>query len=135
MDNDKLIAHAAEKLNVHTTDDGYLCADVAAALISGRGHLFTGVCVGTPSWGLCAERSAIAAMITSGEYTLSKIVAVWRKPETGRLYVLPPCGHCREFMRNVSPKNLNTEVILGRDRTALLSDLLPEHAWPKPLDS
>ncbi|UJW85810.1 cytidine deaminase family protein [Devosia sp. SL43] len=88
--------------------------------------------VDTASWGLCAERSAIAAMITAGEYTISRIVAVWRNPETGELHVLPPCGHCREFMRQVDSGNLTTTVVLGPDRVLTLAELLPEHEWPAP---
>ena len=56
----------------------------------------------------------MAAMITDGEYKIQKIVAVWRDERNGKLHVLPPCGICREFMRNVDEENLNAEVVLGR---------------------
>jgi cytidine deaminase len=49
--------------------------------------------------------------------------------------VLPPCGRCREFIRQVDPANLDTEVILGSDRSALLRELLPANEWPEPLAS
>ena len=65
-------------------------------------------------------------MVTAGEYQIAKIVAVWRD-EQGRLVVLPPCGRCRELMRQVDDANLDTEVILGDDRRQRLRDLLPEH--------
>ena len=71
-------------------------------------------------------------MVTAGEYQIARIVAVWRD-EQGRLYVLPPCGRCREFIHQIDPANLNTEVILGLDRSALLRDLLPAWEWPTPL--
>lgn len=71
-------------------------------------------------------------MVTAGEYQIAKIVAVWRD-EQGRLFVLPPCGRCREFMRQIDEANLDAEVILGDDRRQLLRDLLPEHDWPEPL--
>src|SRR5674476_546924 len=64
----------------------------------------------------------------------AKIVAVWRDGD-GLLYVLPPCGRCREFIRQVDPANLDTEVILGPDRSALLRELLPAYDWPEPLAS
>jgi hypothetical protein len=51
------------------------------------------------------------------------------------LYVLPPCGRCREFIREVDPANLDTEVILGSDQSALLRELLPANEWPEPLAS
>ncbi|MEM7491294.1 MAG: hypothetical protein AAF390_19445, partial [Pseudomonadota bacterium] len=108
--------------------------DVGAALVTPNGHLFTGVCIDTPSWGLCAERSAMGAMVTSGWYVVAKMVAVWQNPDTGALHVLPPCGHCREFMRSIDPTNLETRIVLARDRSASLADLLPEYRWPPPLD-
>jgi cytidine deaminase len=109
-----------------------LFGDVAAALITDAGHRFVGVCIDTGSGtGFCAEHSAIAAMVTAGEYRISAIVAVWRD-EQGRLHVLPPCGRCREFIRQVEPANLDTTVVLAGGRTALLRELLPEHEWPEP---
>ncbi|HET7475976.1 MAG TPA: cytidine deaminase [Dermatophilaceae bacterium] len=110
-----------------------LIGDVAAALRTDRGHDFYGVCIDTGSGtGFCAEHAAIAAMVTAGEYRIESIVAVWRD-ESGRLYVLPPCGRCREFIRQVDDANIRTSVILGPDQAAELSELLPYHAWPEPL--
>jgi cytidine deaminase len=71
-------------------------------------------------------------MVTAGEYRIATIVAVWRD-EQGVLFVLPPCGRCREFIRQVDRSNLDTEVILGRHDSAALRDLLPRNAWPEPL--
>jgi len=52
---------------------------------------------------------------------------------TLRLFVLPPCGICREFIRQVDEANRETEFVLGRNKTAKLYELLPEHEWPQPL--
>ena len=134
MSNDELIALAASVLRPHTVE-GRIFGDVGAALISQQNRLFTGVSVDTASWGLCAERSAIAAMITAGEYRIGKIVAVWRDGRTGALSVLPPCGICREFMRCVDDDNLSAQIVLGRQRALPLRDLLPIHTWPEPLDN
>jgi hypothetical protein len=76
MTNDDLIETAAGVLNRHVGPDGRLFGDVGAALLSEEGNLYTGVCVDTASWGLCAERSAMAAMITAREYRIRKVVAV-----------------------------------------------------------
>lgn len=134
---DELISKAQSVLN-RTTMNGRLHGDVAAALVSEKGNIYVGVCIDTPSWGLCAERSAIAAMVTAGEYTIKAIAAVWQEDAaidpSGKLYVLPPCGHCRQFMRDINEKNLETDVILGLDNIAKLKDLLPYHQWPEPLD-
>jgi cytidine deaminase len=109
-----------------------LFGDVAAALVTDAGHRFLGVCIDTGSGtGFCAEHSAVAAMVTAGEYRITAIVSVWRD-EQGRLYVLPPCGRCREFIRQVDPANLDTTVVLSAGRTALLRDLLPAYEWPNP---
>ena len=112
--------------------NGRLFGDVAAALVTDAGNRFVGVCIDTGSGtGFCAEHSAIAAMVTAGEYRVAAIVAVW-KDEDGRLYVLPPCGRCREFIRQVHPGNLDSSVILDGGRSVALRHLLPEHDWPQP---
>lgn len=120
-------------LNPHVVGDR-LFGDVGAALVTTEGNRYSGVCIDTGSGtGFCAEHSAIAAMVTAGEYHIARIVAVWRD-ERGVLYVLPPCGRCREFIRQIDHANIDTEVILGRDRSARLRELLPFNEWPDPLD-
>jgi len=106
-----------------------LFGDVGCALLSEKGHLYLGVCIDTGSGtGFCAEHSAIAAMVTAGEFKIKKIVAVW-KDEQQNLYVLSPCGRCREFMRQIDPANLAAEVILDYDKSLTLAELLPYHDW------
>jgi cytidine deaminase len=133
VDSDGLIDAARAGLRPHREGDRVF-GDVSAVLVTDAGNRFAGVSIDTSSGtGFCAEHSAIAAMVTAGEYRIDVIVAVWRD-ERGRLYVLPPCGRCREFMRQVNPANLDTRVLLGGGRFALLRDLLPEHDWPEPED-
>lgn len=130
----ELIHAAAAVLRPHVVEDR-LFGNVAAALVTATGRRHVGVCLDTGSGtGFCAEHSAIASMVTAGEYRVTAIVAVWRD-DSGRLYVLPPCGRCREFLRQVDPGNLDTEVVLGPGRSAQLSALLPEHDWPRPDDA
>ena len=50
-----------------------------------------------------------------------KIVAYSAK---GQIYA--PCGRCRELIRMVNDKNLNTEVMVAEDKIYKLKDLLPE---------
>jgi cytidine deaminase len=131
--NDELIRAAEAVLKPHLVGDR-LIANVGAALITRSGSQYVGVCIDTGSGtGFCAEHSAIAAMVTAGEYKIERIVAVWRD-DRGLLYVLPPCGRCREFMRQIDDANIDTDVILGRHQSATLRDLLPHHDWPEPLD-
>ncbi|MBB2713327.1 hypothetical protein N2597_11315 [Rhizobium sophoriradicis] len=133
MKNNDLIEQAAHLLKPHQTMNGRLFGDVGAVVISSTGNRYVGVCVDTPSWGLCAERSAMAAMVTNGEYRFRKAVAVWRDQQTGRLHVLPPCGVCREFMRQVDEGNLDAEIVLDGERTKMLRELIPECEWPEPI--
>jgi cytidine deaminase len=129
--SEDLIDAAQTVLRPHRAGDR-IFGDVAAVLVTDAGHRFAGVSIDTGSGtGFCAEHNAIAAMVTEGEYRIAVIVAVWRD-EQARLYVLPPCGRCREFMRQVDSANLDATVLLGRRRSALLRDLLPEHDWPEP---
>jgi cytidine deaminase len=128
----ELIAAAAVALRPHRVGERLL-GNVAAALETVEGTRFTGVCIDTGSGtGFCAEHAAIAAMVTAGEYRIVRIVAVWRD-EQSRLYVLPPCGRCREFIRQIDPFNLDCEVILGVHESATVSELLPKHEWPQPI--
>src|SRR5687768_18524841 len=107
MTEEELIMRAAGVLKPHTTADGRLFGDVGAALLTGQGNVYVGVCIDTGSGtGFCAEHSAIAAMVTAGEYRIAKIVAVWRDERDSRLYILPPCGRCREFIRQIDEANL-----------------------------
>jgi cytidine deaminase len=126
-----LIARAAKLLHPYETN-GRVFGDVAAVVVSSSGKVYEGVCIDTPSWGICAERTALSVMVTQQEYKIKKVVAVWRDGKKGKLYVLPPCGVCREFMRQIDEKNLQAEVILGRNKSEKLATLLPYHEWPTP---
>ncbi|TDE10449.1 cytidine deaminase family protein [Jiangella asiatica] len=131
--NGELIEAAAASLRPRTVA-GRLIGDVASTLVTEAGNRYDGVCIDTPcGTGFCAEHAAIAAMVTAGESRIMKIVAVWRDDD-GRLSVLPPCGRCREFIRQMDPGNVNTEVVVNRERSLPLRELLPMHEWPAPLD-
>jgi cytidine deaminase len=94
---------------------------VGAALLSESGRVYTGVCIDTASsMGFCAEHAAAAAMLTAGESRVSKMIAVgW----DGR--ILPPCGRCREFIRQLHTDNLSTEVRVGEGVVVTRRELLP----------
>lgn len=128
--NDDLIDAASLVLNPHRVGER-LFGDVGSTLVTDQGNQFSGVCIDAGSGtGFCAEHAAIAAMVTAGEYRIERIVAVWRE-NSGRLYVLPPCGRCREFIRQIDTGNIDTQVVLGRDQSATLSELLPFHGLPQ----
>jgi len=130
--NDDLIASAAAVLHPHTVGDR-LFGDVGSTLVTEAGSRYSGVCIDTASGtGFCAEHAAIAAMVTAREHRIARIVAVWRSDEGG-LSGLPPCGRCREFIRQIDPGNIDTDVVLDRETAVPLRELLPRHEWPKPL--
>lgn len=127
-----LIGHAEAVLNPVLRGDRWF-GDVAAAVESVSGTVFTGVCIDTGPSGFCAEQSAVAAMVTQGGgYQVKRVVAVWRDSTEGtddKLFVLPPCGSCRQFLRDVDPANLDAEVVLSATDAVSLRDLLPLPGW------
>ncbi len=128
LTNLEMIEQAKTALGPRKLAGDNAAGDVACALLSSSGKLYFGVCIDINSGiGFCAEHSAIAAMITAGESSISKIVAVCGD------VVLPPCGRCRELIYQIDHNNLsNTDVILGADRAVKLKELLPfpwNEAW------
>lgn len=128
MTTEDLIKRAASVIDFKKIGDSTM-GDVGCALVTDKGNVFTGVCIDTgSSMGFCAEHNAIGSMITEKEYVVKKIVAVW-KDEAGNLFVISPCGRCREFMRQTNAANLEAEVILDKDKTVRLKELLPYYDW------
>ena len=132
MTSEELIKRAERLLKPHKVGDR-LFGDVAAIIVTDKGNVYSGVCIDTGSGtGFCAEAAAIGSMVTAGEYKIRKVVAVW-KDSNGITYVVPPCGRCREFIRQIDESNLEAEIILGKKETAKLNELLPRNEWPGPL--
>lgn len=124
-----LIAKAVSVVNSRKIKHDNTVGDVGAALVTEVGNVYLGVCIDTSSgMGFCAEHSAIAAMVTAGEHKIKKLVGVW-KDEKGGVYILSPCGRCREFMRQIHEDNLETDIILSKTKTVKLKELLPYHDW------
>jgi cytidine deaminase/ribosomal protein S18 acetylase RimI-like enzyme len=131
ISNLELIEKAKAILNPRKLFMDNTAGDVACALVTPSGNIYLGVCIDTSSgMGFCAEHSAVAAMITAGETSIAKIVAVW-----GQDTVLPPCGRCREFIYEIDETNWeHTDVILGVDQVVKLKELLPHpyhEVWSK----
>lgn len=128
MTDEELIQKAKSIVKPHKMKFGFTTSDCGCALITDKGNLYVGVSIDTPSSiGFCAEHSAIAAMVTNGEYKIKKIVAVL---EDGT--VLPPCGRCREFMYQIDASNLDTVVLITKDKTVKLRELLP-YPWDEEI--
>ncbi len=127
MTNEKLIKLSASVIHPKNIGD-HTVGDVGCALLSDKGNVYLGVSIDvSSSMGFCAEHGAIASMVTAQEYKIKKIVAVW-KDKKKAVFVLHPCGRCREFMRQIDKSNMEAEVILGKDKAVKLKDLLPYQA-------
>jgi len=126
----ELCGRAEAALDPHDLGDFYV-ADVGCAVVAASGSVYTGACIGG-QLGLCAEQSAVSAMVSQEPPRIIKLVAVWRD-SSGGLHALPPCGRCREFLRLMSQDNLEADVILGRDHVVKLKDLLPSPGWSAEL--
>lgn len=102
---------------------------VSAAILTASGNVYLGVCIDTASsLGMCAERSAIANMITHGESRISRVVAIMPDGKVG-----PPCGACREFMMQLDKDSKHIEILMDRDtlETVTLGELCPRW-WTEP---
>ena len=99
--------------------------EVAAAILSKSGKIYTGVCIDTCSTlGICAERNAIFHMITNGEQEIDKVVAILPDGKSGA-----PCGACRELMVQLMPdtyKNIEILMDYETERIVTLGELTPE---------
>lgn len=96
---------------------------VASALLTKAGNIYVGVCIDTASsLGMCAERNAIANMITNGEHEIDKIVAI----KDGS--VVPSCGTCREYMMQLSKDSGEIEILTDYEsrKTIRLKELIPD---------
>ena len=97
---------------------------VGAAILTDQGNIYTGVCIDTAcGMGMCAERNAIANMLTNGESRILKVVAVMPDGSSGT-----PCGVCREFMMQLGKESAEIEVLLSLEplKTIRLGEQLPD---------
>lgn len=121
-DWDKLLHQARMVLNPRKISEFVEGGGVAAAILSVKGNIYVGVCIDTAcSLGMCAERNAVANMLTNGENIITKVVCIDRDGD-----FLPPCGACREFLMQLDPQNAELEFKLSVECIVKLKDLLPQ---------
>ena len=97
---------------------------VAAAILTKQGNIYVGVCIDTASTlGMCAERNAIADMITNGESRIDKVVAVMPDGRVGS-----PSGACREYMMQLDKNSGDIEILLDLEtqKSVKLKELIPD---------
>ncbi len=97
---------------------------VGCAIRTASGAVFTGANVENAAYpqGLCAERSAVAAMIAAGENRIAEVVVVGNGGEP-----CAPCGGCRQLLREFAPGDTPVHMLgsEGGRRTATMGELLP----------
>lgn len=111
---------------------------VGAALLGADGKIYTGCNVENASFGagICAERSAFVRAVSEGEKEFLAIAIVGGKKEEQTSLPCPPCGICRQFMREFcDPESFR--IILENSKEGkdifLLKELLPMSFGPAQL--
>lgn len=120
----KLYDEAVKVQNARIISPFIEAGGVAAAILTKKGNIYVGVCIDTASTlGTCAERNAIASMITHGESRIEKVVAVMPDGRVGA-----PCGACRELMMQLDKDSGDIEILLDleTEKTVKLKELTPD---------
>jgi cytidine deaminase len=97
---------------------------VGACVRAASGRLYAGCNVENASYGLtlCAETTAIGAMIAAGDREIAEVVLL-----TERAELCPPCGRCRQQLAEFAGPQARIHLC-GPDgvrRTTTLGELLP----------
>ncbi len=120
----KLYSEARNVQNGRVISPFIEAGGVAAAILTKAGNIYVGVCIDTASTlGMCAERNAIANMITNGEHQIDKVVAIVENGKVGS-----PCGACREYMMQLDKDSGDIEILVDFEsrKTVRLKELIPD---------
>lgn len=128
---EKLYLRAKQEYDPHEVTPFIYAHHVVCALESEDGDIFAGFCIEACSgvMDLCAERVAALNMyVNSGRTVVKRLIAFRDKAPSGVGGM--PCGACREFFMQLSPKNADMEIMLDYDsrKTVTLGELIP-HWW------
>jgi cytidine deaminase len=98
---------------------------VGCCILTDKGSLFSGCNVENISYGLtlCAEGSAIAAMITAEEHHIAELTVISSGNE-----ICPPCGACRQRIAEFGRENTLIHMYNNtheKKMTYTLKELLP----------
>ena len=105
---------------------------VAAIIKGASGAIYSGVNVENAAYpqGWCAEASAIAAMVSSGETEIYELAVMAKSDE-----ICTPCGGCRQKIREFASQDLKIFCFgpNGLKATYTLGELLPYSFGPEHL--
>ena len=104
--------------------------NVVAAVEDINGKIWTGINIETASGVVCvcAERLALLKMVTESDTVVVKrILAYGKQLPKKELNNWSPCGACREFLMQLSDKNVDCEILMDWEsrETIKLKDLIP----------
>jgi cytidine deaminase len=96
---------------------------VGAAVLTDTGKVFVGCNVENASYGatLCAERSALANMIASGERRAVAVAIFVDAAEPAM-----PCGICRQWLAELGPDALVISATPNATKRSTMHELLPD---------
>ena len=120
---EELIEKANKVRNKREVSGMVSAGQVSATILTKDHNIYTGVCIDTASsLGMCAERNAIANMITNGENEIIKLVCIDSKGNVGY-----PCGTCREYLMQLSKSSKDIEILKNIDTHEIikLEELIP----------
>lgn len=121
----EMITSAQAVRGARKISDYVEAGEVSAAILSGSGKIYVGVCVDTAcTLGVCAERNAILNMITCGEQEIKRVVCIMGDGKIGGA----PCGACRELMVQLMPNTYKHIEVLTDEggKTVTLGELTPQ---------
>jgi cytidine deaminase len=127
--NELLAAALAARANAYAPYSGFA---VGAALRAGDGRVFAGANVENAAYpaGLCAEASAIGAMVAAGGRRIAELVVV-----ADGTALCTPCGACRQRIRELAAPDAKVHVAgpEGIRRSFTRAELLPYSYGPENL--
>lgn len=105
---------------------------VGAAILAGSGRIHVGCNVENASYGLtiCAERNAVGRAVAEGDVDVAGVVVYTPTPSP-----TPPCGACRQVLREFGPRAWVVSVAEPDPGSRILrrwtlAELLPEAFGP-----
>jgi cytidine deaminase len=134
MSSDPVAELFAAALDVHAKAYApYSKFRVGAAIRSSSGAIHVGCNVENAAYpqGWCAEASAIAAMVSAGERSISEVLVVCDGEQLSTC-----CGGCRQKLREFAPLDTRIHIagVEGVRRVFTLDELLPFSFGPENLD-